>query len=231
MEDFDWEEWQAFIREHAAPLGLSVTPAQARLFAVHAAELLRWNKKINLTAITDPVEIAIKHVLDSLVPSLYIPEGATLLDIGTGGGFPGIPLKAALPSLSVTLIDATLKKITFVRQVIRMLALEKITAIHGRAESLIKDLAFGQAFDTVICRAFDSLAAFVAMSHGLIRPGGRLIAMKGKHADDEISGLNDLALSINGSAVKAPELFSIDVREYTLPVLGDQRSLIILTAK
>ncbi|MEW6079820.1 MAG: 16S rRNA (guanine(527)-N(7))-methyltransferase RsmG [Thermodesulfobacteriota bacterium] len=227
----DWDEWQAFILEQAAVMGLPVTAAQTRRFALHAGELLRWNAKINLTAITDPIEMAVKHFLDSLAPSTYIPHATALLDIGTGGGFPGIPLAAFIPSLAVSLLDATLKKVTFVRQVIRQLDLTNATVFHGRAETLSNEPAFRQAFDTVICRAFDSLPAFVSLSHGLVRPGGRLIAMKGKHAGSEIAGLNDLALSMDGKSVKAADLFSIDIHEYALPVLGDRRALIILTGK
>jgi 16S rRNA (guanine527-N7)-methyltransferase len=231
MENPDWEKWQELIRQQAAAMGLSITPAQTRLFAVHAAELLRWNAKINLTAITDPAEAAVKHFLDSLAPSLYIPGNSSLLDIGTGGGFPGIPLKVANPSLAVTLVDATLKKINFVRQVIRLLALDNTTAIHSRAELLEKDPAFRQAFDTVICRAFDSLPDFVSIAGRLVRPGGRLIAMKGKQAEAEVSSLNSLELTVNDRQTDVRSLFTIDVHPYALPVLGDQRSLIILTAK
>ncbi len=199
------------------------------MFAIHADELFRWNRKINLTAITDPTEAAIKHFLDALVPAHQIPDNTSLLDVGTGGGFPGIPLKVIKPSLTVTLVDATLKKINFVRQVIRTMNLDNITAVQDRAESLINDPLFAGRFDTVICRAFDALPGFVSLSHGLIRTNGRLIAMKGPQVETELKQLETLKLNINGRVMTARDRFSIDVYHYTLPVLGDQRSLIILT--
>lgn len=225
----DGSQWRELIIQQAPELGLSITEEQARLFTVHAGELVRWNQKINLTAITDPIEMAVKHFLDSLVPSPYIPEHAAVLDMGTGGGFPGIPLKIIKPSLTITLIDATLKKINFVRQVIRASGLDRVTALHCRAQALRNDPAFTGRFDTVICRAFDSLDAFITLSHGLVRENGRLIAMKGRQTEDELPQLDDLKLDRGGRRVYARDLFSIDVHRYNLPVTGDHRSLVILS--
>ena len=227
----DWDQWRNFIIRHAPELGLSVSEEQSHRFAAHAGELLRWNKKINLTAITAPLDTAVKHFLDALVPALYIPEDSTLLDMGTGGGFPGLPLKIIKPSLSVTLVDATLKKINFVNQVIRAIGLDNIRAVHARAEALVKDPQFAGGFDTIICRAFDALDEFVLLSHGLIRENGRLIAMKGRQVDDELSQLAELKLNRDGRMKTVEDCFTIDIRHYTLPVLGDRRSLVIMTAK
>jgi 16S rRNA (guanine527-N7)-methyltransferase len=227
----DWDEWRGFIIRHAPELGLSVSELQARRFGIHAEELLRWNKKINLTAITAPLDIAAKHFLDALAPAPYIPDHSALLDMGTGGGFPGLPLKVLKPSLCLTLVDATLKKINFVNQVIRSAGLDNARAVHCRAESLNKDPRFAAGFDTVICRAFDTLADFVRLARGLIRQDGRLIAMKGRQIDDELEQLEKLALDPDDRRITFEQLFSIDVHHYTLPVLGDRRSLVIMTAK
>lgn len=230
-QNLDWDEWQGLIIRHAPEIGLSVSEEQSRRFAVHAEELLRWNKKINLTTITTPLDTAVKHFLDALVPALYIPDKSRLLDLGTGGGFPGLPLKVIKPTLAVTLVDATLKKINFVNHVIRAIGLDNTRAVHCRAETLTTDPAFAGCFDTVICRAFDALTDFVPLAHGLLRKNGRLIAMKGRQVDDELNQLGDLALDRNGRMITVEDCFRIEIRHYTLPILGDRRSLVIMTAK
>ena len=127
------QEWTAMLSEGAARMGLTVRPAQAAQFATHARLLLEWNRKINLTAITDPTQVAVKHYLDAIAPLDHIPPGGRLLDIGTGGGFPGIPLKVMRPDQPMTLIDGVRKKVNFVKHVIRALRLNRIEALHTRA--------------------------------------------------------------------------------------------------
>ena len=129
-------EWSNFLIDHAKKIGIDFDRTQNRLFSAHAAELIKWNRKINLTTITDPIEVASNHFLDSLVPARFMPPHAAMLDIGSGGGFPGIPLKVLLPELSVTLIDASRKKVSFLKHVIRTLKLDDIEALHIRAEDL-----------------------------------------------------------------------------------------------
>ena len=120
-------EWSNFLIDQAKTIGIDFDRTQNRLFSAHAAELIKWNRKINLTTLTDPIEVASNHFLDSLVPARFIPtHAAMLLDIGSGGGFPGLPLKVLLPELSVTLIDASRKKISFLKHVIRTLKLDNI---------------------------------------------------------------------------------------------------------
>src|SRR6056297_2951106 len=177
-------KWQDYVRQEAQKIGIDLDGTQARRMSVHAAELARWNRKINLTAITDPAEAAIKHFLDSLVPLPLIPDDSCLADLGTGGGFPGLPLKIAKPSLNVALIESTQKKVSFLKQVIRLLELEDIDVVSGRIEKMACRAEFCQCFDTVICRAFSSLEKFVEIAHELVAPGGRLIAMK-RNSDEE----------------------------------------------
>ena len=114
-------EWQRLVIDGARKLGIEIDESVVAAFSVHAFELVKWNRKINLTSITQPREIAIKHFVDSLVPAPFIPENARLLDIGSGGGFPGIPLKILKPSLSVLLIDGVRKKANFLKQLLRAL--------------------------------------------------------------------------------------------------------------
>ena len=108
-------QWAALIVEGAKAFGLALDQKQVSRFAAHASELIKWNKKFNLTTITDPRDMALKHYLDSIAPAKRIPSFSTLLDIGSGGGFPGIPLKIICPNLKLTLIDGSRKKINFLK--------------------------------------------------------------------------------------------------------------------
>jgi len=130
------DKWKRIILSGAGEVNISVDSTQVDQFAIHARELLRWNQKINLTAVTDPLSVAVKHYLDSIAPAKILPHAGSLLDIGTGGGFPGIPLKILLPSLSVTLIDASRKKVSFLKHAGRTLGLRDFKVLHIRAEDL-----------------------------------------------------------------------------------------------
>ena len=147
--------------------------------------LLHWNEIHNLTAITDSQEIAIKHFEDSLVPLPFLPESGRLLDIGTGAGFPGIPLKIERSDLEVVLLDSRHKKIDFCNIVIQELGLENIEALHGRAEdrSVQKKLGF---FDIVISRATFPLDKFLKVSLPFSKENGILIAMRGREWEKEL---------------------------------------------
>jgi len=215
-------EWKSLIIEGAKALGICLNQDTADHFAVHALELLKWNRKINLTAITDPLDIAVKHFLDSIVPSLMIPQGAALLDIGSGGGFPGIPLKIIMPSLSVTLADASLKKVNFQKQVIRSLNLRNIEAVHARAEDMPRDPKFANAFDVIICRAFSALDVFAETALPLLAENGIIAALKGKLSEKEIESAHIRIGKIR---------FESEVKTYLLPYLGAERAMVIFKSR
>ena len=126
--------WKRAIRSGAKEFRIPVPEEALEGFAVHARELMRWNRVFNLTTISDPLQLAIKHYLDAIVPVTVITHHAKLLDIGSGGGFPGIPLKILQPTLDVTLIDTVRKKVNFLKHAIRSLELENIVAYQIRAE-------------------------------------------------------------------------------------------------
>ncbi len=134
--DFESTEWAHIIDKGARAMGMCLERSQITRFAVHAKELMAWNRFAKLTAITDPIEIAVKQFLDIIPLFPLLPPGSRLLDIGSGGGFPGIPLKIMRPDLEVTLIDASRKKVSFQKHIIRTLALKDIEAHHIRAEEL-----------------------------------------------------------------------------------------------
>ena len=130
-------------------LNFHVSAEQAAQMEVYAQTLLTWNRKINLTAITDPLQIAEKHFIDSVAACSSVRNCQTLMDLGSGGGFPGIVLKIMMPDLKIQLVDSVLKKINFLKHVIRTLRLEKIDAIHARAEDLKTDSCHAGQYDGV----------------------------------------------------------------------------------
>jgi 16S rRNA (guanine527-N7)-methyltransferase len=146
-------EWSQVIIDGAKAFDLDIDRFHTDLFAAHARELLHWAKSINLTTIVDPFEVAVKHFVDSLAPARLITPGAILLDIGSGGGFPGIPLKVVIPTLSITLIDASRKKVNFLKHVIRALRLDGIEALHIRAEELAAESDYRNHFNIITSRA------------------------------------------------------------------------------
>jgi len=223
------EKWKNLIREGAAALlAADFIPDTSHLnqFALYGIELLKWNQKINLTAITDPEEVAVKHFIDSIAPVPLIPASASsLLDIGSGGGFPGIPLKIMLPSLSVTLIDSSGKKVSFQKHIIRTLKLENTEAIHTGAEELAGNHLFANSFDVVICRAFSALERFVLTALPFVnKKEGVIIALKGKVSESEAEAVRSLPQIDKKNC-------TLRVQKYTLPYLEAERSLFSLEFK
>ena len=194
-------------------------------FACHARELLSWNRRINLTSITDPAEVAIKHYLDSILPVKWIPPVGRLLDVGSGGGFPGIPLKILLPKLSVTLIDSVRKKVSFQKHVIRTLALRNIEARHIRLEHFKPDVPF----DVIVSRAFSPLEKFVPSAAPLLAEGGSIIALKGRYA--EALAESERMISTRNSAFfqeTAGGLPDITFEQILLPPTHAERTLVVI---
>ena len=176
------------IETGARTLGLELTgDALAQLEAL-TSELQRWGKRINLTAILKPRAIVSSHILDSLAVNPYL-EGPQVIDIGTGAGFPGLPLAIANPDLGFTLLDSNGKKISFVNHMVGMLGLGNITAVKARAE----DYAPGRRFDTVIARALAAVPRLVELAAHLVREDGQLLALKGKQPVTELEAINALS--------------------------------------
>lgn len=221
-------EWSNLIVQSAQKLGVHLDRHQTHLFATHARELIHWNKRINLTSITDPLEVAVKHFVDSLSPARFIPPDSTLLDIGSGGGFPGIPLKVAIPSLSVTLIDASRKKVSFLKHVMRMLDLPGIDARQIRAENLAAHPEYTLRYDVIVSRALSKLDNFAAYAYPLLADNGVIIALKGHVDQMELNDLKPFVVLPGNNPKSTPIRFSFSIDAYTLPVLKSQRSLIVL---
>jgi len=205
----------------AKELGVDLDAAQAARFNLFAEELKKWNRKINLTAITDDEGIAVKHFVDSLSLLKVVKGPGRLLDIGSGAGFPGIPAQIIDPSLEIVSVDAVVKKISFQKQAVRLLNLPNFTALHVRAETL--EETYPTYFDWVVSRAFSDIPSFVSMALPLIKKNGRIVAMKGRNAAEEVAAAEG-ALADLGVQVES-------VQNFRLPFGGDARSLVLLTKK
>ncbi len=175
---------QQALRDGAEALGLHLDDAHRARLSAFAAQLEKWNRVYNLTALREPDDILTHHLLDSLAIVPHIPEG-TLLDVGTGGGFPGVPVAIAQPARPVALLDSSDKKIAFLRQVKGALALHNVSVYCRRVE----DWEPPTAYDVVVSRAFSALNLFLERCARLLRPGGALLAMKGIVPEDEIANL------------------------------------------
>jgi len=174
----------------AERFGVYLTEGAILAFDIYLRELLKWNQKMNLTAIRTAKGVVIKHFLDSLSVCSHIPGHASLLDVGSGAGFPGIPLKMVQASLQVTLIDSVRKKVDFQKHIVRLLGLRGIEAVHGRVqeEKVVQEMV--ERFDMTISRAFSDTATFLKLSHLLLKRGGMAIAMRGKTTEEEFQRLS-----------------------------------------
>src|SRR5438874_2873501 len=172
-------------------------------FLRYRQELLDWNTRMNLTAITDPGEVLIKHFLDSLsLLIVYDRPGTRLLDIGAGAGFPGLPLKIARPHWQVVLLEATGKKVTFLQHVIETLQLQGVIAVHGRAEELAHKQEYRAAFDLVTARAVAWLPTLLEYAAPFCRIGGQIILPKKGELSEEL-GQGEWAARQLGAVLKA----------------------------
>ncbi len=212
-------ELQPFL-EGLHQLGLELTEQQLEQFLRYRQELLDWNRRINLTAITDPGEVLIKHFLDSLSLLLvYDRPAAHLLDIGAGAGFPGLPLKIVRPQWHVVLLEATGKKVRFLQYVLETLQLRDVVAVHGRAEELAHNAEYRASFDLVTARAVASLSTLLEYAAPFCYVGGQIILPKKGDLVEELAQGKRAAGQL-GAVLKADVLV-------TLPGLEDGRRLLV----
>ena len=181
-------------------LNIPIDEANLERFERFESLLLEWNERMNLTAITDSFEIKTKHFLDSVLPlSVFeIPPGASLIDIGTGAGFPGIPLKLARADISVTLLDSLNKRIGFLAEVIAELGLTEIRAIHGRAEELGRASEFRETFDVATSRAVAALDVLAEFCLPFVKVGGVFLALKSADSSEEIESAKSMITTLGG---------------------------------
>jgi len=208
-----------YFKESAAVFGATLDDSMINDFFEYKSILLQWNEKMNLTAIVEDKEIILKHFVDSLSILPYIRGISSIVDVGTGAGFPGIPLKIALPDLNVVLLDSLEKRIGFLNTVIKDLGLNGISAVHMRAEDAGMSTKFRESFDAAAARAVASMPVLLEYCLPLVKTGGVFIAMKGSIAE-EISS-SKRALEVLGGEIE-------EVKEFTLPGSDIKRSIVIV---
>jgi 16S rRNA (guanine527-N7)-methyltransferase len=208
--DLDAPAWKQRLADGAALLGVRLDGSQVDLLWRYAHMLRERNAHVNLTSIVSPEGILTLHMLDSLSVASHLGDAASVVDVGTGGGFPGIPLAVAFPDKRFTLIDGTQKKVRFVAEAIEQLDIRNATAIAARAENLPKE----RRFDAVMARAVATLAELVHNAGRLVAPGGRLLVMKGRLPDEELRAV--------------PRGWRADVEKLSVPGLDAERHLVSL---
>jgi len=182
--------------------------------------LLEWNEKINLTAIIEEDDIILKHFLDSLTISKYIKENKSIVDVGTGAGFPGLPLKITREDVKVTLVDSLNKRIKFLEDVIEKIELKKIETLHYRAEEFGQNKKYRESFDIATSRAVANLSTLVEYLLPLVKVGGICICMKGSEIQEELENSKKAVKILGGQIEK--------VEEFTLPGSDIKRNIIII---
>ncbi|WP_321907183.1 MULTISPECIES: 16S rRNA (guanine(527)-N(7))-methyltransferase RsmG [unclassified Paraburkholderia] len=196
------------LKEGAEALGVELTERQHEQLLDYVALLAKWNAVYNLTAIRDPRQMLIQHILDSLsiVPHLPARADATVLDVGSGGGLPGIVLAIVRPNWQVTLNDIVQKKSAFQSQAKAELGLANLAVVTGRVESLRPGVEVPKKFDLIVSRAFADLADFVTLARHLVADGGAIWAMKGVHPEGEIERLPSGTKALNTIRLNVPML-------------------------
>ena len=181
---------------------------------------LEWNEKINLTAITDKEEFVLKHFIDSLTVKDCINDNCSVIDVGTGAGFPGIPLKIYNDTLKVTLLDSLNKRINFLNEVIKSLDLKDIKTIHSRAEDAAHMKEYREKYDVSISRAVAQLNVLVEYLLPFVKVGGRCICMKGSNAEEEIKNAKNAIKELGGEIE--------EVKKFNLPGTDMERNIIVI---
>jgi 16S rRNA (guanine527-N7)-methyltransferase len=226
------------LREGAKSLGLTLSAGHLAQFERYYQELSAWNQRFNLTAITGYPEVQLKHFLDSLSCLLALPHAAETdgipstvplqwgerslwcLDVGSGAGFPGLPLKIMLPEAEMTLIEATGKKVAFLRHIVGVLGLKQVQVIHGRAEDVAHLPEHRERYDVVVARAVAQMPALAEYCLPFCRPGGRLVAQKGDEAPAEAEAARGALETLGG--------WLVEVKPLELPGLEAARYLVVV---
>lgn len=216
----DFNSFLEEMRVNLSALNLDLKDEQIRNFFDFMNLLIEKNKVMNLTGITEPKEVILKHFIDSLTVLKYINENDSIIDVGTGAGFPGIPLKIAKKSLEITLLDSLNKRINFLNEVIENISLDKIKTIHGRAEDFGQNAEYREKYDVAVSRAVAPLNILLEYMLPFVKVGGKCICMKGSNCDEEIDNAKN-AIKILGGKIEKIEKFN-------LPNSDNNRTILVI---
>ena len=202
-------EFLEFMKEECKKNNIQISNEEIEKLYIYMKEILEWNEKVNVTAIKDEKEFIVKHFIDSLTIEKYITNGEKVLDIGTGAGFPGIPIKITKNKSHVDLVDSVNKKLNVIRDIIPKIKLEDIEYIHTRAEDLAKNVKYRESYDVVTSRAVANLTTLVEYMLPFVKVGGKIICMKGPNVEEELAE-SKKAISILGGKIEQIENINID---------------------
>lgn len=207
------------LKRKAKQIDIFLEEKQIEKFYQYMNLLLEWNEKMNLTAITDPKEIILKHFIDSLTMANKVKEGETLIDVGTGAGFPGIPLAIVKQEVKITLLDSLNKRVHFLQEVIQVLQLNNIRAVHARVEEFAKNKKEREQYDIATSRAVAPLNVLAEYLLPLVKIGGKCVCMKGSNIEEIKQA--EKAVTLLGGEIK-------QIEEITLPESDMKRHIILL---
>lgn len=215
----EFEEFKREFEKYLAKMNISLLKEQYEQFYAYMELLIEWNEKMNLTAITDPKEIILKHFVDSLTIAKYVEEGKSIIDMGTGAGFPGIPIKIYRKDVKVVLADSLNKRIKFLDEVIDKLKLENVETIHCRAEELGKNKQYREKFDYATSRAVANLSTLSEYLMPFVKLNGKCIFMKTIEVEEELEKAKKAIKTLGGKIEK--------VDKFEIPESDLGRSIII----
>lgn len=216
----DFDSFKKEMNINLMALNLKLDDSQIKNFYDFMNLLIEKNKVMNLTGITEPKEVILKHFIDSLTVLKYINENDNIIDVGTGAGFPGIPLKIAENSLEITLLDSLNKRINFLNEVIEKINLNKVKTIHGRAEDFGQDFKYREKYDVAVSRAVAPLNVLLEYMLPFVKIGGQCICMKGNNCDEEIEN-SKRAIEILGGKIEK-------IKKFNLPNSDNNRTIFII---
>ena len=208
------------MQENSKVLGFNFSVEQLEKFYKYMNLLIEWNEKMNLTAITEPNDIILKHFIDSITINKYIENNAKVVDVGTGAGFPGIPLSIIRPDLQITLVDSLNKRLMFLQEIKKELELKNIDIVHARVEEIGQNKNYRETFDIATSRAVANLSTLSEYLVPLVKIKGKCVCMKASDAEEEIKQAENAVNILGGKIVK--------VEKFNLPNSDIGRTIIII---
>lgn len=207
------DEFAKNIRNKGSLINIDINDTQIKKYYQYMDLLLEWNKKMNLTAITEPNDIILKHFIDSITIQKYIKENSKIIDVGTGAGFPGIPLSILREDLQITLMDSLNKRINFLNEVVIDNDIKNVETIHSRAEELARNENYREQYDVAVSRAVASLNVLLEYMLPFVKVGGYCICMKGSNIEEEVLNSKKI-LQIMNSKIEKIETFNLPESDY-----------------